>query len=224
MQNGNIKIDAWDGKEHLERWGGKQAQTRHVFFPSSAMSSAGVLPEQSKVRWGHHLLDYCCRRCGDSGCCTGCSSGGGGCSCCFLTTVCLLLCIQTFKTCLLTPISAQNCSTIASSCRWNLHPTLSAKANMFSFCSAVNLVRNRFLDMVVGVGVAVFNLSSLDDSVVVPPLPLGLLPPKWTKPDVPRTAADGLEEKPPSWNCCWWWGCAWGWGGGSSRGRRVVPW
>lgn len=79
--------------------------------------------------------------------------------------------------------------------------------------------------MAEGVGVPVSIISSLDDSVVVPPFPLGLLPPKWTKPGDPGRAGEGLDEKPPSWKCFWWWwSCAWGWGSGSNRGGRVVPW
>ncbi|KAJ8460721.1 hypothetical protein OPV22_033647 [Ensete ventricosum] len=49
FHDGNMRIDARVGKGQQERRGGKQPQTGHVFFPSSAMSSAGVLPEQSKV-------------------------------------------------------------------------------------------------------------------------------------------------------------------------------
>ncbi|KAK6249855.1 hypothetical protein SCA6_003860 [Theobroma cacao] len=57
----------------------------------------------------------------------------------------LWLCIHTLKTCLLTPIALQNFSTSSSSSLLcSFHPNFSAKPNIFSFCSAVNFVRNRF--------------------------------------------------------------------------------
>lgn len=60
----------------------------------------------------------------------------------------LWLCIQTLKTCLLTPISLQKPS-ISSSCSFLciLHPIFSAKLNILSFCSAENLVLIRFLPL-----------------------------------------------------------------------------
>lgn len=56
----------------------------------------------------------------------------------------LLLCIHTLRTLLLIPISWQNCCTSDSSCFCILQPALSAKLNIFSFCSWVNLVLNLF--------------------------------------------------------------------------------
>lgn len=73
---------------------------------------------------------------------------GGGCCCgcgCFFR-VFLLLCIQTLKTCLFTPTSAQSCWTCSSYCFCILHPTFSAYSSIFSFCSWVNFVLNRFFD------------------------------------------------------------------------------
>ncbi|BAT05606.1 Os08g0438501 [Oryza sativa Japonica Group] len=60
--------------------------------------------------------------------------------------LCLLLCIQTLKTPLPTPISRQHSSTTASSRFWRRHPSRSDSACIRCFCSGLNLVRNRFLD------------------------------------------------------------------------------
>ncbi|KAB8116940.1 hypothetical protein EE612_058408, partial [Oryza sativa] len=59
--------------------------------------------------------------------------------------VCLLLCIQTLRTRRLTPTSWQKRCTTASSSFCSRHPTSSANPSIRAFCSAVNLVRNRFL-------------------------------------------------------------------------------
>uniref|UniRef100_A0A804MNB7 Uncharacterized protein n=1 Tax=Zea mays TaxID=4577 RepID=A0A804MNB7_MAIZE len=59
--------------------------------------------------------------------------------------LCLLLCIQTLKTPLPTPMSRHHSSTTASSRFCSRHPSRSDSSCIRCFCSAVNLVRNRFL-------------------------------------------------------------------------------
>uniref|UniRef100_A0A0A9F2P2 Secreted protein n=1 Tax=Arundo donax TaxID=35708 RepID=A0A0A9F2P2_ARUDO len=119
----------------------------------------------------HHGYCCCC-------CCWDCCSCGGSCGCLLLLLLCLLLCIHTLNTCRRTPTCAQNCSTSDSSCFCIRHPTRSAKASICSFCSGVNLVRNRFRRACCPCAAAACAdggpRSSLDDSVVVPPLPLGV--------------------------------------------------
>ncbi|KAG0523749.1 hypothetical protein BDA96_07G149500 [Sorghum bicolor] len=61
------------------------------------------------------------------------------------TKLCLLLCIQTLKTPLVTPISWQHSSTTASSRFCSRQPSRSDSACIRCFCSGLNLVRNRFL-------------------------------------------------------------------------------
>jgi len=69
----------------------------------------------------------------------------------FFPSVCLLLCIHTLSTCLLTPNSMQNCWTAASSCFWILQPSFSAKLHILSFWSCVNLVLNLFF--IIGIAI-----------------------------------------------------------------------
>lgn len=58
----------------------------------------------------------------------------------------LWLCIQTLKTCLLTPTLRQNLSISSSrSLLWSFQPSFSANPSIFSFWSSVNLDLNRFL-------------------------------------------------------------------------------
>lgn len=59
---------------------------------------------------------------------------------------CLLLCIQTLKTCLLTPTWEQNWCSSCSSCFWIFHPSFSANSIILSFCCCVNLVLNLFFE------------------------------------------------------------------------------
>lgn len=175
-------------------------------FPFFFMFSISFSTLVSFAIYQLNCRQSCCWCCG--GCCCSCWCCCCCCCCCCLLMVCLLLCIQTFKTCLRTPTSAQNCWTNASSCLWNRHPTLSAKANILSFCSAVNFVRNLFFNTTTGGGSPAVILSSLDDSVVVPPLPLALPPKAIAAEYDPGAAWDGLGGKPMGYGRLWWW--AWG--------------
>lgn len=160
--------------------------TCHAITPSAGLRTRNNSGNKLKVRQG--FSPHAPQSSGIS--CCGCSSssssssccGGGGCCCCFLEEF-LLLCIHTLSTCLLTPTSLQNCCTAASSCFCILHPTVSAKANMLSFCSAVNLVRNLFLDAMNCCGGAPAISSSLDDSVAAPTLAPALFPACSRRPD-----------------------------------------
>ena len=65
----------------------------------------------------------------------------------FLPEAFLLLCIQTLNTRLLTPTSLQKSWVNFSSALFIFQPSLSAKDNIFSFCSCVNFVLDLFFPL-----------------------------------------------------------------------------
>ncbi|WVZ85715.1 hypothetical protein U9M48_032606 [Paspalum notatum var. saurae] len=98
----------------------------------------------------------------------------------------LWLCIHTLSTWRFTPISSQKRSSAPSSLRWMRHPCFSANSRIRSFCSGVNLVRNRFRPKL-----PPLPLPPPTPGPATPPMPM---PPG--RPTTPKSSARGGVSEP----------------------------